>query len=92
MDDFINKVAFGLNVVFCNGIGYPTTNWLVLDGAKDEQTFKNFLRRHQLPTQVWYNAFPGLTAHDRRRNSLIREGLEQASMSDPEIQAWLQLF
>ena len=34
MDDFINKVAFGLNVVFSNGIGYPTTNWLVLSGRK----------------------------------------------------------
>src|SRR5262249_14292520 len=30
MDDFINKVAFGLNAVFSNGIGYPTTNWLIL--------------------------------------------------------------
>ena len=30
MDDFINKVGFGLNVVFSNGIGYPRTNWLVL--------------------------------------------------------------
>ena len=26
MDDSIDKVAFGLNVVFSNGIGYPTTN------------------------------------------------------------------
>ena len=33
MDDFINKVGFGLNVVFSNGIGYPRTNWLVLDGC-----------------------------------------------------------
>jgi hypothetical protein len=92
MDDFINKVAFGLNVVFSNGIGYPRTNWLILDGAKDEQTFKQYLRRHQLPTQVWYNANPGLTALDRKRNALIRDGLEQSSMSDSEIQEWLQLF
>ena len=28
MDDFINKVGFGLNVVFSNGIGYPRTDWL----------------------------------------------------------------
>jgi hypothetical protein len=92
MDDFINKVAFGLNVVFSNGIGYPRTNWLILDGAKDEQTFKEFLRRHQLPTQVWYNACPGLTALDRKRNALIRDGLERADMSDSEVQEWLQLF
>src|SRR6266487_1625244 len=36
MDDFINKVGFGLNVVFSNGIGYPRTNWLLCDGCKDE--------------------------------------------------------
>lgn len=92
MDDFINKVGFGLNVVFGNGLGYPTTNWLVFNGSKDEQKFKYFLRRHQLPTEVWYNAYPGLTALDRRRNMLIRQGLEQSSMTDSEIQEWLQLL
>lgn len=92
MDDFINKVAFGLNVVFSNGIGYPTTNWLVLNGAKDEQTFKDYLRRHQMPTQVWYNAHRGLTALDKWRNSLIREGLEKSSMTSSEAQEWLRLL
>jgi hypothetical protein len=92
MDDFINKVAFGLNVVFSNGIGYPRTNWLLFDGAKDEQKFKDFLRRHQMPTQVWYNACPGLTALDRKRNALIRSGLEQSSMTDSAVREWLQLF
>ncbi|HVC89620.1 MAG TPA: hypothetical protein VND66_03260 [Acidobacteriaceae bacterium] len=92
MDDFINKVAFGLNVVFSNGIGYPRTNWLLLDGAKDEQKFKDFLRRHQMPTQVWYSACPGLTALERKRNALIRDGFEQSSMTDSAIKEWLQLF
>jgi hypothetical protein len=92
MDDFINKVSFGLNVVFSNGIGYPRTNWLLMDGAKDEQRFKDYLRRHQMPTQAWYNANPGLTALDKWRNSLIRKGLERQDMTDPEIQEWLRLF
>ncbi|MEA2688315.1 MAG: hypothetical protein QOD51_922, partial [Candidatus Eremiobacteraeota bacterium] len=61
MDDFINKVAFGLNVVFSNGIGYPSSRWLVAGGAKDEQPYKNYIRRHELATQVWYNSHPGLT-------------------------------
>ena len=30
MDDFINKVALGLNLVFSNGIGWPRTRFLVL--------------------------------------------------------------
>ena len=82
MDDFINKTGFGLNAVFSNGIGYPRTNWLVLDGCHDERKFKNFLRRHTLPTQVWYKAYPGLTAIDLERNRRIREGLESSSIND----------
>lgn len=92
MDDFIDKVAFGLNVVFSNGIGYPTTNWLVLDGAKDEQKFKYFIRRHELPTEVWYNGHPGLTALNLERNTLIRQGLENPAMSDSQLQQWVQLL
>jgi hypothetical protein len=92
MDDFINKVGFGLNVVFGNGIGYPRTRWLILDGAKNEQKFKYVLRRHELPTEVWYNAHPGLTALDRHRNRLIREGAERRSLSDTEAERWLQLI
>lgn len=90
--DFINKVAWGLNVVFSNGLGYPKTNWLVARGAKDELTFKDYLRRHQLPTQVWYSATPGLTACDMERNTRIRKGLEKSWLSDTELRQWVSLF
>ena len=92
MGDFINKVAWGLNIVFSNGVGYPRTNWLVMDGAKDELTFKDFLRRHQLPTDVWYDAAPGITAFDMERNSRIRSGIEQQSMTEDELSEWIKLF
>jgi hypothetical protein len=92
MDDFINKAGFGLNAVFSNGIGYPRTNWLVRDGCADEQKYKDFLRRHTLPTQVWYKAYPGLTAVDLERNERIRQGLESSSMSEEETREWLSLL
>jgi hypothetical protein len=92
MDDFINKVAWGLNLVFSNGVGYPRTRWLIKDGATREQQFKNTLRRHQLPSQVWYKAYPGLTAFDLSRNSRIRLGVENRPSSDAEIRAWLGLL
>ena len=44
MDDFIDKVAWGLNLVFSNGVGYPRTRWLVFGGARDELAFKDYLR------------------------------------------------
>jgi hypothetical protein len=92
MDDFINKVAFGLNVVFSNGVGYPRTNWLFFQGAKDEQKFKYYIRRHELPTEVWYNGHSGLTNFDLLRNSRIRSGLEQQSMTNAEAGQWLELL
>jgi hypothetical protein len=92
MDDFINKTGFGLNMVFGNGIGYPRTNWLALDGCQDERKYKDFLRRHTLPSQVWYKAHPGLTAIDLERNSRIRQGLETTSMSDQEAREWVALL
>jgi hypothetical protein len=92
MDDFINKVGWGLNLAFSNGIGYPTTNCLVLDGSKDEQKFKYFLRRHQMPTQVWFDAHPGLSAFDLKRNMLIRRGIDRGAMSAAEVQEWIALF
>lgn len=92
MDDFINKVGWGLNLVFSNGIGYPISNWLVLEGSKNEQKFKYFLRRHQLPTEVWYNAHPGLSAFDLKRNTLIRRGIERDDLTDAEVRQWVALF
>jgi hypothetical protein len=91
-DDFINKVSFGLNVTFGGGVGYPRTNWLVLDGAEDEQPFKYVLRRNQIPTQVWYNAHPGLTAYDLHRNARVREGLQTTPAGDDDARTWLALL
>src|SRR6266496_1836621 len=91
MHDFINKAGFGLNAIFCAAIGYPRTNWLVRDGCSDEQKYRNFLRRHTLPSQVWYKAYPGLTAIDLERHRRIREGVESASMSEQETRDWVAL-
>lgn len=90
-DDFVDKVWWGLNAVFSNGIGYPRTRLLFFGGAKQEQPFKDYLRRHQVPTQVWYSAYPDLTALNIENNARIRAGLH-GEMSDEEAQAWLRLI
>jgi hypothetical protein len=92
MDDFINKVAYGLNLVFSNGIGYPRTAFLLSGGASRETEFKYYLRRHEVPSQVWYKAYPGLTTADLARNTQIREGLHRPHMSDSQARAWLALI
>lgn len=92
MDDFINKVAWGLNFVFGNGVGYPRCRWLIHGGAKFEQHYKRTLRRNQLPSESWYKAYPGLTAVDLARNARIREGLEARDPGDARIREWLALL
>ncbi|KYC40757.1 hypothetical protein WA1_24280 [Scytonema hofmannii PCC 7110] len=89
MDDFINKVAWGLNAVFSNGVGYPKTRWLILDGAKDEQAFKAFIRQHQVVTQVWYPAYSQLTAVNLSNNAQIRAGLFK-NLNQQQRLEWLR--
>jgi hypothetical protein len=90
-NDFIDLVAWGLNLIFSNGLGYPSTRWLVLGGARYEQEFKNFLRRHQIPTPVWYSAYPQLSARNIERNAALRAGLH-GHMTEQGAQAWLSLI
>jgi hypothetical protein len=88
MDDFIDKIAFGLNVVFSNGFGYPRTRWLVADGAHDELAFKDYLRLHQVPTRVWFSAYGRLTNLNIATNERIRGGFTGHASSAPDD--WLQ--
>ncbi|MBS0264462.1 MAG: hypothetical protein JSS02_21180 [Planctomycetes bacterium] len=92
MDDFINKTGFGLNMSFSNGVGYPRTNWLLFAGCADERKFVEFERRRTLPTQVWYKAYPGLTAVDLERNTLLRHGLDAADLDDDQAREWVALL
>ena len=89
MDDFINKAAWGLNLAFTCAIGYPRTRWIIKDGANRELKFKYTQRRHQRPTETWYNAYPGLTVYDLERNARVRAGFERSNMTDTEACAWL---
>ena len=89
MDDFVNKVSFGLNLTFGQGLGYPQTHFLLWGGTHLEQDFKNVQRRHALPAEVWYKAYPGLTLVDIARNTRIRQGLVRRTMANSEIRQWL---
>ena len=89
MDDFIDKIAWGLNATFSNGVNFPNTNWLVLDGAHAEQPFKRFNFNNQLVAPFWYSAYQGLTTLDIDNNAEIRAGL-YGPMDTPAALAWLR--
>jgi hypothetical protein len=58
-------------------------------GARQEQPFKDYLRGRQLPSQVWYSAYPDLTAVNIENNARIRAGL-RGELSSEEADAWLR--
>jgi hypothetical protein len=89
MDDFIDKISWGLNIVFSNGYGFPRARFLVLDGSRDELAFKDYLRLHQLPTRVWHSSYGRLTAGNIANNERIRAGL-QGDAGPNEAASWLQ--
>lgn len=88
MVDFVDKVAWGLNLIFSNGVGYPRTRWLVFEGARHEQRFKDYLGLHQIINQVWYAPYPHLTAVNIANNEAIRDGL-RGKPTESQAQAWL---
>ena len=76
MDDFINKVAYGLNLVFSNGIGYPRTEFMLSGGAKHEMTvqrptFAAIRCRRRSGTRPTLGFQPPTS----RATRMIREGL-----------------
>lgn len=89
MDDFIDKIAWGLNIVFSNGYGFPRARFLILDGARDELAFKDYLRLHQVPTHVWHSAYGRLTALNITNNARIRAGL-QRDAGEADTVEWLR--
>jgi hypothetical protein len=92
MDDFINKLGWGLNLTFSNAVGYPRTTWLIKEGAYRELPFKYTQRRHQLRSEVWYKAYPDLTVVELERNSRIRQGVEIRQSSVAAMREWLSLI
>ncbi len=90
-DDFIERIAFGLNLVFSNGWGWPRNRYLLFDGASNEQAFKAYYRDHQIDTTVWYRApvYENFTAVNLANNAAIRAGL-CIEMNDEQARAWLK--
>lgn len=91
LGEFIDKAALGLTMIWTNTIWYPKTRLLLFKGAKDEESFKAWTRANQVPTQVWYSAYPNLSVGDVLRNAQIRE-LLGAELDAPAAEKLLTLL
>jgi hypothetical protein len=91
LDDFIDKASFGLTGIWSNTVGFPTTRFLVFEGAQNEADFKAFSRYSQTPALVWYSAYSDLTVKNIDKDSVIREELF-TTPDDAAARNWLRLF
>lgn len=91
LEDFITKAANGLTGVWSNTFGFPPSQLLFFKGATDGDPFKRWARRQQIPTRLWYVAYPHVTTTRIRINAAIRNGLASAATED-EATAFLALF
>jgi len=55
IDEFAEMILSGLDAIWETAFGYPP------DGARDLPAFKQFLRSHQVPAEVFYSAYPEQT-------------------------------
>jgi len=91
LEDFITKAHAGQSAAWSNGVGFPRTRFLILDGAEDGDSFKRWVRRQQVVTQFWRPRFPDLPADIKRANALIHFGLARSS-NESEARDWLSQF
>ena len=79
-------------------ISSSAISWAIPDGLADQAWRKERAGLQapapaaQLPTDVWYNAYPGLSVVDLERNTRIRKGIERRAITDREARAWLSLL
>jgi hypothetical protein len=97
LGDFIMRANVGLTGVWSNTVDFPPAEWVVNQGAKHADAFKEWTRRHQVETQIWYSAYPNSSISNRTksrdiRNGLLNEELSRKNVTDQEAAEWLKLF
>ncbi|MEG3145296.1 Dyp-type peroxidase [Sphingomonas sp. RT2P30] len=91
LEDFVTRAHQGQSAAWSNGVGFPRTRFLILDGAADGDRFKRWVRRQQRPTSFWFSRYPHLTTKRIRNNAMIEDGLARAA-NDTDARRWLTCF
>lgn len=89
LGEFIDRASYGLTAVWSNTRGFPATEHLVFAGARDEESFKQWTREHQIATQVWWTGVADSTVQNIRDDIWVRRRLD-CGLSDDEITTWLR--
>jgi hypothetical protein len=91
LGDFIDKSGWGLTGIWSNTVNFPKTRFLFTGGAYDEEHFLAWSRYYEIPTQVWYCAYPDLSIKNIVNNSIIRQQLA-LNLDDQRASEFLKRF
>jgi len=91
LSDFVDRACIGLTLIWSNTIEFPRTFFWATAGAADEERFKNWTRKYQVKTDIWYSAYKNLTVKNIIRNHQIRMGLQQ-DFNASQAAAWLKML
>jgi hypothetical protein len=86
--EFVDKAHIALTPIWTNCVGFPETSFLFFGGAGREAQFKELVRDNQIPTQIWYSAYPNLSVPNVNDASDINAGLHEGRGSSTK---WLAL-
>jgi hypothetical protein len=70
--DFVVNAADSFDAIYSNCEGYP------ISGARDEEAFKSFVRKHEVHNVVYYQAYPNTTVKEVKRALRLARGLRDA--------------
>lgn len=71
IDDFVDRASVAMNGIWANAVGYP------IGGCRDIESFKQIIRDHQVPTQVFYSAYPEATVKNILNDLPLSKSVEQ---------------
>jgi hypothetical protein len=89
LGEFVDRAAYGLTGVWSNAVEFPPSKHLLGEGARDEEAFKQWTRRHQIKTAVWWSGVPKSTVQNVRNDVWLRCNFERR-LSDDEVKEWLR--
>jgi hypothetical protein len=85
MQDFIDKLVWGLDGLYGNTYDYPPA------GMKDTNAFTRFILDHQWAPQVFYSSYPSETVMNLMKDNSIAAGLPKGADTTEAIK-WLKLL
>lgn len=88
LGEFVDGASEGLTGVWRNTRGFPPSSGLSVGGARREEAFKVWTRACQVPTDVWFSAYPDLSVRNVIDNQRIRRGV-QSAVGEEGKRAWL---